>query len=57
MPLTVVGLLYGVVGVAMASIIKYFFWVPHRFRYGVLAAGAWGNYGDIRKCALYKPSF
>ena len=56
-PLTVVGLLYGVVGVAMASIIKYFFWVPHRFRYGVLAAGAWGNYGDIRKCTLYKPSF
>ncbi|KAK0192952.1 auxin efflux carrier [Armillaria mellea] len=24
-----------------------FFWVPHRFRYGMLAAGGWGNYGDI----------
>lgn len=47
-PLTVVGVLYGMVGVAMAWIIKQFFWVPHRFRYGILAAGCWGNYGDIR---------
>ncbi|KAH9167693.1 auxin efflux carrier [Lactarius sanguifluus] len=46
-PLIVVGLLYGVVGGAMAWIIKQFFWVPHRFRYGILAAGLWGNYGDI----------
>ncbi|KAH9069634.1 auxin efflux carrier [Lactarius deliciosus] len=46
-PLTVVGLLYGVVGGAMAWIIKQFFWVPHRFRYGILAAGIWGNFGDI----------
>lgn len=46
-PLTIVGLLYGVVGAAMAWIIKQFFWVPHRFRYGALAAGGWGNYGDI----------
>lgn len=47
-PLTVVGLLYGIVGAAMAWIIKQFFWVPHRFRYGILAAGCWGNFGDIR---------
>ena len=32
----------------MAWIIRCFFWVPHRFRYGILAAGGWGNYGDIR---------
>ena len=47
-PLTVVGVLYGLVGAAMAWIIKQVFWVPHRFRYGILAAGIWGNYGDIR---------
>ena len=47
-PLTVISLVYGVVGAAMAWIIRCFFWVPHRFRYGILAAGGWGNYGDIR---------
>ncbi|KAI0249429.1 auxin efflux carrier [Lactifluus subvellereus] len=47
LPLTIVGLLYGIAGASMAWIIKRLFWVPHRFRYGVLAAGAWGNYGDI----------
>jgi len=36
----------------MAWIIRCFFWVPHRFRYGILAAGGWGNYGDIRMCVL-----
>ncbi|KAN0136462.1 Auxin efflux carrier [Lactarius tabidus] len=46
-PLTVVGVLYGLVGAALAWIIKQLFWVPHRFRYGILAAGGWGNYGDI----------
>ncbi|KAF8492563.1 auxin efflux carrier [Russula emetica] len=46
-PLTVVGLLYGVAGGTMAWIIRRFFWVPHRFRYGILAAGGWGNYGDL----------
>jgi hypothetical protein len=34
----------------MAWTIRRFFWVPHRFRYGILAAGGWGNYGDIRMC-------
>src|SRR6266852_58387 len=47
-PLAVVGLLYGVAGGVMAWTIRRFFWVPHRFRYGILAAGGWGNYGDIR---------
>ncbi|KAI0249421.1 hypothetical protein BJV78DRAFT_693694 [Lactifluus subvellereus] len=51
-PLTVVGLLYGVAGASMAWIIKRLFWVPHKFRYGVLTAGIWGNYGDIRMCAV-----
>ena len=36
----------------MAWIIRWFFWVPHRFRYGILAAGGWGNFGDIRECFL-----
>ena len=35
-------------GLVMAWIIKQFFWVPYRFQYGILAAGTWGNYGDIR---------
>ncbi|KAI0271308.1 auxin efflux carrier [Gloeopeniophorella convolvens] len=46
-PLTVAGLLYGVLGSVMAWMIKQVFWVPHRFRYGIIAAGGWGNYGDI----------
>ena len=49
-PLTVISLAYGVLGAAMAWIIRCSFWVPHRFRYGILAAGGWGNYGDIRTC-------
>jgi len=47
-PLTAISLVYGVVRVAMAWIIRWFFWVPHRFWYGILAAGGWGNHGDIR---------
>ena len=47
-PLTVVGMIYGVAGATMAWAITHFFWVPHRFRYGILAAGGWGNYCDIR---------
>ena len=47
-PLTVVGVLYGVAGATMAWIIKQLFWVPHRFRYGIFAAGIWGNYADMR---------
>jgi auxin efflux carrier family protein len=51
-PLTVVGLLYGIAGMAMAWVIKQLFWVPNRFRCGILAAGAWGNFGDIRMSAM-----
>ncbi|KAN0123126.1 auxin efflux carrier [Russula decolorans] len=46
-PLVVVGVIYGVTGTLMAWTVKSFFWVPHRFRYGILAAGCWGNYGDM----------
>ncbi len=51
-PLAVVGVIYGATGTLMAWTIKSVFWVPHRFRYGILAAGCWGNYGDMRMCTL-----
>ncbi|KAF5386500.1 hypothetical protein D9757_005832 [Collybiopsis confluens] len=46
-PLILVAVLYEVLGVVMAWITKTFFWVPHRFRYGIILAGGWGNVGDI----------
>ncbi|KAK0458098.1 auxin efflux carrier [Desarmillaria tabescens] len=46
-PLFVIGAIYQFIGIGLAWLIKQFFWVPHRFRYGMLAAGGWGNYGDI----------
>ncbi|KAK0494549.1 auxin efflux carrier [Armillaria luteobubalina] len=46
-PLFTIGAIYQFMGIGLAWIIKQFFWVPHRFRYGMLAAGGWGNYGDI----------
>ncbi|KAH7920394.1 hypothetical protein BV22DRAFT_1122790 [Leucogyrophana mollusca] len=46
-PLIFVGLLYEVIGIIISFIIKQFFWVPHRFRYGIIVAGGWGNVGDI----------
>lgn len=46
-PLVLVAVIYEVIGVGIAWIVKQIFWVPHRFRYGVLVAGGWGNYGDI----------
>jgi hypothetical protein len=48
-PLVLVAVLYEVIGIMMAWIIKQIFWVPHRFRFGILIAGGWGNYGDIRE--------
>ncbi|KAG5653756.1 hypothetical protein H0H81_010843 [Sphagnurus paluster] len=48
-PLVVVALVYEGLGILMAWTIKQFFWVPHRFRYGILVAGGWGNVGDIRE--------
>ncbi|KAF6752090.1 auxin efflux carrier transmembrane protein [Ephemerocybe angulata] len=46
-PLFLVAALYEILGVVIAFIIKQFFWVPHRFRYGLLVAGGFGNVGDI----------
>ncbi|KAF9457144.1 auxin efflux carrier transmembrane protein [Collybia nuda] len=46
-PLVLVAVLYEVMGIMVAWMVKQFFWVPHRFRYGILVAGGWGNVGDI----------
>ncbi|KAG7441091.1 auxin efflux carrier [Guyanagaster necrorhizus] len=46
-PLFAIGAIYQFMGIGLSWLIKQFFWVPHRFRYGMLAAGGWGNYGDI----------
>ncbi|KAG6370646.1 auxin efflux carrier [Boletus reticuloceps] len=51
-PLTLVALLYEAIGIVMSWIIKQLFWVPHRFRHGILAAGGWGNIGDIPTSVL-----
>ena len=42
-----VAILYEMIGVLIAWVVKQVFWVPHRFRFGILVAGGWGNYGDI----------
>ncbi len=47
-PLVLVAVLYEAIGIVIAWIIKQVYWTPHRFRYGILVAGGWGNYGDIR---------
>jgi hypothetical protein len=49
-PLLLLGLLYGTIGATMAWGIRKVFWIPHRFRHGIMVAGCWGNYGDIRAC-------
>ncbi|KIM54956.1 hypothetical protein SCLCIDRAFT_1221571 [Scleroderma citrinum Foug A] len=46
-PLFLVAILYEAIGLIMSWIIKQLFWVPHRFRYGLLVAGGWANTGDI----------
>ncbi|KAG9311198.1 auxin efflux carrier [Chiua virens] len=46
-PLIFIALLYEAIGIAMSWTIKQIFWVPHRFRYGILVAGGWANVGDI----------
>ncbi|KAJ6483564.1 auxin efflux carrier [Mycena vitilis] len=42
-----VALLYEGIGIILAWLVSQLFWVPHRFRWGILVAGGWGNYGDI----------
>ncbi|KAG1781143.1 auxin efflux carrier [Suillus placidus] len=46
-PLVIVALIYMLIGVTLSWIIKQLFWVPHRFRHGILVAGGWANIGDI----------
>lgn len=48
-PLVLVALLYQLTGAFLGLVAKQFFWVPHRFRYGIIVAGAFGNIGDLRK--------
>ncbi|KAG8928852.1 Protein M3 [Tulasnella sp. 418] len=46
-PLILIGALYELIGLLLAFLVRQLFWVPHRFRYGILVAGCWGNWGDI----------
>ncbi|KAG2130707.1 auxin efflux carrier [Suillus clintonianus] len=46
-PLVIVALVYMLIGIILSWIIKQLFWVPHRFRHGILVAGGWANIGDI----------
>ncbi|KAG6331999.1 hypothetical protein ID866_7093 [Astraeus odoratus] len=46
-PLVLIAVLYEAIGITMSWIIKQLFWVPHRFRYGILVAGGWGSIADI----------
>ncbi|KAJ7708205.1 auxin efflux carrier [Mycena rosella] len=46
-PLVLVALLYEGMGILMAWLVSQVFWVPWRFRWGILVAGGWSNYGDI----------
>jgi len=47
-PLIVVALVYEIIGILLGLMIKQFFWVPHRFRYGIILAGGVGNVVDLR---------
>ncbi|KAF9023594.1 auxin efflux carrier [Hymenopellis radicata] len=46
-PLILICVIYQALGIGIAWLTKQVFWVPHRFRYGILVAGGWANYGDI----------
>ncbi|KIY70719.1 auxin efflux carrier transmembrane protein [Cylindrobasidium torrendii FP15055 ss-10] len=46
-PLFAIAAIYQTMGMVMALFVKQLFWVPHRFRYGIIAAGGWGNCGDL----------
>jgi predicted permease len=46
-PLVLVGIIYEIMGIVVAWIVKQLFWVPHRFRFGLLVAGGWSNYGKF----------
>ncbi|KAG1741689.1 auxin efflux carrier [Suillus lakei] len=46
-PLIVIAITYMVMGFTLSLIIKQFFWVPYRFRYGLIVAGGWASSCDI----------
>ncbi|KAJ3539554.1 hypothetical protein NM688_g6347 [Phlebia brevispora] len=46
-PLFLVAIIYEAISMVMAWIVKQFFWVPHRFRYGIIMAGTWSNWADL----------
>jgi predicted permease len=50
-----VALLYEALGILLAWVISLFCWVPHRFRYGILVAGGWGNVGDLGTSFVITP--
>jgi len=52
-PLFLVAILYEAIGLGLSWTIKQLFWVPHRFRNGILVAGGWANIGDIRAPGSY----
>ncbi len=52
-PLILICVIYQALGIGIAWLTKQVFWVPHRFRYGILVAGGWANYGDIRMCPFH----
>lgn len=56
-PLILVAVIYELMGVIIALLVKRFFWVPHRFRHGILVAGGWGNVGDIRRSQVSSSFF
>lgn len=52
-PLVLVAVLYEALGIVLAWLIRQFYWVPHRFRFGFLIAGGWGNVGDLGAFVLF----
>ncbi|KAG2074513.1 hypothetical protein BDR04DRAFT_180656 [Suillus decipiens] len=46
-PLIVIAIIYMAIGLAFSLSIKQIFWVPYRFRYGILVAGGWASSCDI----------
>lgn len=48
-PLVLVAIIYQAMGIVIGWLVRQLFWVPHRFRYGILVAGGFYNAGDIRE--------
>ncbi|KAF9533769.1 auxin efflux carrier [Crepidotus variabilis] len=46
-PLVLVAVIYILLGTLLGFVVKQLCWVPHRFRYGILMAGAFSNVGDL----------